>query len=49
MNLKFIFIHTTIYILLTLSALSDQGISLHKFREAGDSLDISIQQELDRS
>lgn len=31
------------------SVLAEQGLPLRKFRESGDSLDISIQQELDRA
>ena len=49
MNSKFIIITLLPYIYLTFSAFADSDISLHKIRESGDSLDISIQQELNRA
>ena len=49
MNSKFIIITLLTYIYLTFSAFTDSSIPLHKIRESGDSLDISIQQELNRA
>jgi len=49
MNYKFIIMNSLIYFLFALTVLSGEGIPVHKLREAGDSLDISIMQELNRS
>lgn len=49
MNLKIIIIHGFLSIGICLSAAAGKGLPLRKFREPGDSLDISIQQEVDRA
>ncbi|MFA7172054.1 MAG: hypothetical protein WC340_01360 [Kiritimatiellia bacterium] len=49
MNLKTTIIHGLLSIGICFSAFAEKGLPLRKFRESGDSLDISIQQELDRA
>ncbi|MDD2600400.1 MAG: hypothetical protein PHO37_14455 [Kiritimatiellae bacterium] len=48
MNLKNTIIHALLSIGICFSAAAEKGIPLRKFRESGDSLDISIQQEVER-